>query len=218
MRNSPPVVANKGWRKIIYTLVLLNMPAKKEYRIMLLLLSSATQYNRAGAGVKREIGGYLTKMERDYSLISKTIPIFSKVESKNIRYSIEDNFLTFWFRFIYKYSHIIEIGGFKELKEIISRDYPTYSGKILERYFKTRFIEEGNITMIGGYWDRKGESEIDLIAVNELEKKAKFIEVKRKAENLDIEKLRKKGVYFMKATGELVDYETIYSGLSLSNM
>ena len=45
--------------------------------------------------------------------LNSSNPLFSKVETKNVRYSIEDNFLTFWFRFKYKYSHIIEIGGFK---------------------------------------------------------------------------------------------------------
>lgn len=194
----------------------------KEYATYFTILSAiARGENTRGkieSVVKREVGGYLTKMERDYSLISKTTPIFSKVETKNVRYSIEDNFLTFWFRFIYKYSHIIEIGGFKELKAIIERDYSTFSGKILERYFKTRFIEEGNITQIGGYWDRKGETEIDLIVVNELEKRALFVEIKRKTENISIEKLMEKSVLFRKATGELKDYNFEFKGYSLSDM
>ncbi len=194
----------------------------KEYATYFTILSAiARGENTRGkieSVVKREVGGYLTKMERDYSLISKTTPIFSKVETKNVRYSIEDNFLTFWFRFIYKYSHIIEIGGFKELKAIIERDYSTFSGKILERYFKTRFMEEGNITKIGGYWDRKGETEIDLIVVNELEKRALFVEIKRKTENISIEKLVEKSVVFRKATGELKDYNFEFNGYSLSDM
>ncbi len=194
----------------------------KEYANYFTILSAiARGENTRGkieAVVKREIGGYLTKMERDYSLISKMIPIFSKVETKNVRYTIEDNFLTFWFRFIYKYSHIIEVRGFQELKEIISRDYSTYSGKILERYFRTKFIEEKNITMIGGYWDRKGETEIDLISVNELEKRAEIIEVKRNANNIELEKLKEKGYYFKRSTGELKDYEVTFRGLSLSDM
>ena len=194
----------------------------KEYANYFTILSAiARGENTRGkieAVVKREIGGYLTKMERDYSLISKTIPIFSKVETKNVRYTIEDNFLTFWFRFIYKYSHIIEIRGFRELKEIISRDYSTYSGKILERYFRTKFIEEKNITMIGGYWDRKGETEIDLITVNEIEKRAEIIEVKRNADNIEFEKLKEKGYYFKRSTGQLKDYQITYRGLSLSDM
>ena len=69
-----------------------------------------------------------------------------------------------------------------------------------------------------GYWDRKGETEIDRIAVNELKKRAEIIEVKRNAANIEIEKLKEKGYYFKRSTGELLDYEIIYRGLSLSDM
>jgi uncharacterized protein len=168
--------------------------------------------------VNREVGGYLTKMERDYSLIAKSIPVFSKVETKNVRYVIEDNFLTFWFRFMYKYSHLIEIKGFKELKTIVNRDYSTFSGKILERYFRTKLIEEKGITRIGSYWDRKGETEIDLISVNELDKTAEFIEVKRNPANIDIDKLRQKSYNFLMSTGQLKDYQIIYRGMSLNDI
>ena len=194
----------------------------KEYAIYFTILSAIARgentRRKIEAVVLREIGGYLTKMERDYSLISKTIPIFSKVETKNVRYTIEDNFLTFWFRFIYKYSHIIEIGAFQELKEIISRDYSTFSVKILERYFRKKIIEEKSITRIGGYWDRKGETEIDLISVNEIQKKAEIIEVKRNAENIELEKLKEKGYHFKRATGQLKDYQITFRGLSMSDM
>lgn len=157
-------------------------------------------------------------MERDYNLISKATPIFSKVETKNVRYVTNDNFLTFWFRFIYIYSHIIEIGGFDELKKIIERDYATFSGKILERYFYTQLTEEKRFTHIGGYWDRKGETEIDLIAVNELEKYAEFIEVKRNASEISLKKRREKSFAFIRATGELKDYRISYRGLSLNEL
>ncbi|MDR3367316.1 MAG: DUF234 domain-containing protein [Prevotellaceae bacterium] len=102
-------------------------------------------------------------------------PLFARSETKNVRYVIEDNFITFWFRFIYKYSHIIEINQLGELRKIIERDYATFSGKILEKYFRDKFIEQGGITQIGGYWDRSGENEIDLIALNEAEKKGKSL-------------------------------------------
>ena len=194
----------------------------KEYSTYFTILSAiARGENTRGkieTLVKREVGGYLTKMERDYNLISKATPIFSKVETKNVRYVTNDNFLTFWFRFIYKYSHIIEIGGFDELKKIIERDYTNFSGKILERYFYTQLAEEKRFTRIGGYWDRKGETEIDLIAVNELEKYAEFIEVKRNASEISLKKLREKSFAFIRATGELKDYRISYRGLSLNEM
>ena len=169
------------------------------------------------AVVNRETGGYLTRLERDYGLITKNLPIFSKVESKNVRYALEDNFLIFWFRFIYKYGYMLEVGNYEGLRTIIDRDYTTYSGKILEKYFRTKIIQTQNITHIGGYWDRKGENEIDLVVVNEFDKQAQLIEVKRNPDNIDFDLLRYKGENFLRATGELKDYQIAYSGLSLAN-
>ena len=170
------------------------------------------------AVVNREVGGYLTKLEYDYNLISKVTPIFSKVETKNVRYVLEDNFLMFWFRFVYKYGYMVEIGGYEQLKEIIMWDYPTFSGKILERYFRTKYIEQKRFTRIGGYWNRKGENEIDLIAMNELKKTAEIVEIKRNSENINLDKLKEKSLHFCKATGELVDYKITQKGLSMKDM
>jgi AAA+ ATPase superfamily predicted ATPase len=194
----------------------------KEYSTYFTILSTISRGENTRAKieaiVKREIGGYLTKLERDYSLISKARPIFSKVETKNVRYVLNDNFLSFWFRFIYKYSHIIEIGGYNQLKKIIERDYATYSGIILERYFRTKFIENGNFTHTGGFWDRKGENEIDLILVNELDKHAEIIEIKRNPGNIKIDKLKEKVYRFMQQTGELKDFNITYKGLFMEDM
>jgi len=194
----------------------------KEYANYFTILSAIARGEntrvKIEAVVNREIGGYLTKLEHDYGLISKITPIFAKVETKNVRYTLEDNFLTFWFRFIYKYSYMIEVGGYEQLRDIIARDYPTFSGKILERYFRTKYIEQKRFTRIGGYWDRKGENEIDMVAVNELNKTAVIVEVKRNVANISMDKLRGKGILFMKATGELSDYKIKYMPLSMNDM
>ena len=194
----------------------------KEYAIYFTILSAIARgentRTRIEAVVNREIGGYLTKLENDYGLISKAIPIFAKVETKNVRYVLEDNFLSFWFRFIYKYSYMIEVGGYEQLKDVVVRDYPTFSGRILERYFRTLYIEQKRFSRIGGYWNRKGEYEIDMIAVNELNKTAEIIEIKRNAANISLDKLKEKGFYFVKATGELADYKIKYKRLSIRDM
>lgn len=193
-----------------------------EYATYFTILSSIARGENTRAKieaiVKREIGGYLTKLEHDYGLIAKSIPIFSKVETKNVRYIIDDNFLIFWFRFTYKYGYMIEVGNYEGLKTIIDRDYKTFSGKILEKYFRNKYIQTEYITNIGSYWDRKGENEIDLIVINELDKEAQIIEIKRKTENIDLEILQKKGENFLRATGELKEYNINYLGLSMDNM
>ena len=194
----------------------------KEYAVYFSILSCIARGENTRAKIEavvdREIGGYLTKLENGYGIISKNIPLYSKVETKNVRYGIEDNFLSFWFRFIYKYSYIIEIGGYTQLKTIISRDYSTFSGKMLERYFKTKYMEQNMYTRLGGYWDRKGETEIDLIAIDEINNTAEIIEIKRNADKINLKTLNSKFDSFEKATGELKKYKIHIVGLSMDDM
>lgn len=194
----------------------------KDYGIYFSILSAIargkTSRSEIEAVVGKEIGGYLTKLEKEYEVISKKQPLFEKSSAKNVRYAIEDNFFTFWFRFVYKYSYMLEIENYESLKTIVNRDYETFSGLMLERYFKQVLIERQAYTRIGGWWDRKGENEIDLIAENELDRSATFFEVKRKADNIDLEKLQAKAAAFMRATGEFKGYSLTYQGLSMADM
>ena len=193
-----------------------------EYAIYFTILSAIARGENTRAKieavVKREIGGYLTKLEHDYGLISKTLPLFSKIETKNVRYILDDNFLIFWFRFIYKYGYMLEVGNFDGLRKIIDRDYKFFSGGMLEKFFRAKIIQTQSITNIGSYWDRKGENEIDIIAVNEFEKKAQIIEIKRNAEKISIELLKMKSVQFLQTTDRLNGYRITYSGLSMKDM
>lgn len=194
----------------------------KEYTIYFSILTSIAQGENSRAkieaAVNKQVGGYLTRMERDFGIISKAIPMFSKSETKNVKYIVEDNFLNFWFRFIYKYSHFIEIGAFDELKTIVNRDYDTYSGLILERYFKTKKMEIGGFTNIGGYWDRKGTIEIDFIGVNEIKKTVVFAEIKKNKERLSKGKLQAQVAVLMNDLGVLNDYKINYNLWSIEDM
>lgn len=165
-----------------------------------------------------ELGGYLSRLEKDFSVIAQRRPIFARPSSKQVKYIIEDNFLSFWFRFIYKYQNYIEAGSFEYLRKIVERDYPTFSGLMLERYFKEKYRESGEYTSIGGFWDRKGENEIDLIAANELEHTVEIAEIKRNAERINWGLLKQKANYFLSNCQELKGYEVTYKGLSLENM
>ena len=113
---------------------------------------------------------------------------------------------------------MLEIENYGSVKMIIGRDYETFSGLMLERYFKRVLIERQVYTRIGGWWDRKGENEIDIVAENELEETATFFEVKRKAENIDLEVLETKAAAFLRATGEFKGYALSYKGLSMADM
>ena len=194
----------------------------KDYGIYFSILSAIargkTNRSEIEQVIGKEIGGYLTKLENDYEIIVKKQPLFAHSSARNIRYTMNDNFFTFWFRFIYKYNYILEISGYDKLIQIINRDYETFSGLMLERYFKEVLIEKQLYTRIGNWWDRKGENEIDIVAENELDNEAVFYEVKRKAENIDCDILIGKAQTFLKSTGKFKNYELSYKGLSMQDM
>lgn len=187
------------------------------FSILTAIASGHSQRSRIEDIIGKEIGGYLTMLEDTYGLISKHKPLFATANS-NIRYRLDDNFLIFWFRFVFKYNYMLEIDAFEALRQIIRRDYETFSGKMLENYFKEKLAEEQQFTRIDNWWSRNGETEIDIIAINELTKQAAFYEVKRQAKELDSSTLDTNVNEFLIATRQLKKYSISYFGLSMQDM
>lgn len=194
----------------------------KDYGIYFSILSAIARGKTSRSEIEdvvgKEIGGYLTKLENEYEVIAKRQPLFEKSATKNVRYVIEDNFFTFWFRFVYKYNYMLEIENYEGLKTIINRDYEVYSGLMLERYFKRVLIESHVYTRIGSWWDRKGENEIDIVAENELDNTVLFIEVKRNKDKFVPTLLDSKVAIFLRATGKFGDYSITCKGVSMDDM
>lgn len=187
------------------------------FEILQLIASGFTTRSSIEGIMKVDISGYLTKLENDYNLIARNLPMFQK-NNRNIHYQIEDNFLRVWFRYIYKYGYMLEVGANKKLKIIMDRDYTTYTGKVLEKYFRAQIIESELFTHISSWWDRKGENEIDIIAADEIDNKVIFYEVKRQAKEINLDTLKYKAAQFFNATGKFKTYDILYKGLSMEEM
>lgn len=187
------------------------------FSILTAIATGHSQRSQIEDIVSKEIGGYLSMLEDTYGIIRKHKPMFATTNS-NVRYRIEDLFLTFWFRFIFKYNYMLEIDAFDSLRSIVERDYETYSGKMLERYFKDKLIEEQQYTQIDNWWSRNGADEIDLIAVNEITKQASFFEIKRNEKELDLPLLEQRTNTFLVATRQLKKYTISAKGLSMEDM
>ncbi len=185
------------------------------FSILSLIASSRTSRSEIESILGTTVGGYLDRLENDFNLIRKVRPIFAKQGSKSMRYRIEDNFLNFWFRFIYKYSSAIEIGNFEYVKEIVERDYKMYSGLVLEKYFTAQLMESKEFSDIGSYWEKGNSNEIDIVALNEREKKLLIVEVKRNKGKVDIDRLKEKSHNIVK---NFSDHDIQYKGLSIDDV
>lgn len=186
------------------------------FSILSLIASSKTSRSEIESILEVSIGGYLERMENDFNLIRKVRPMFAKPGGRNIKYEIVDNFLNFWFRFIYKYQSAVEIGDFGYLRSIVERDYPTYSGKILERFFTEKLVNLQRYSAIGIWWEKGNQNELDIVAVDDFTKVVLFAEVKRKKENISISVLQEKAQKLLQS--QLKDYTAEYRGFSMEDM
>ncbi len=185
------------------------------FSILQLIASGKTSQGEIDSIIGKNTGAYLVNLEKTYSLISKNKPMFSKPESRKTRWAINDNYLRFWFRFILPNQSLPEMGRHDLLREYIENNYVQYSGLILEKYFREKMAESERVTDIGNYWDNKGQNEIDLIALNKLDKTATIVEIKRNPQKINLTALEEKSKSIHK---ELSAYKVEFKGLSMEDM
>lgn len=185
------------------------------FSILQLIASGKTAQVEIDSIIGKSTGAYLQNLNEEYSIITKNRPLFSKPGNRNVRWRIRDNYLRFWFRFIYSHQSLVETGRYDLLRKLIGENYIDYSGLTLEDYFRTKFSEEGQFSMVGSYWDRKGTNEIDLVALDDFDSKAVIAEIKRNPSKISLPKLQAKATAIQ---SELSAYEISYEGLSLDDM
>ena len=194
----------------------------KDYATYFTILSAIsagkTSRDRIETACGGEVSGYLTKLERHYGLIAKKQPLFESNERKNCLYRIDDCFFRFWFRFIFKYGYLLEVEMFDELRGIVERDYEVFSGQSLEDYFRQKSIGERLYSRLGGWWDRKGENEIDCVGENEFNDTLEFVEIKRDADRVRLDALRAKAEVFFEKNPTLRSRTVSYRAFSMQDM
>jgi AAA+ ATPase superfamily predicted ATPase len=165
----------------------------------------------------QSIGGHIKRLVEDYEIIKRKSPIGSKPGSHAVRYEISDNFLTFWFRYLYRHDNMVEIKAFDALRHIVKEDYNRYSGVMLERYYRAKLVESGDYQEIGTYWESKGEqNEIDIVALYVTDQKADIIEVKRNRSKYNEQFVMAKAEHLRKK--QYNKYEMCCKCLSLEDM
>jgi len=118
-------------------------------------------------------------------LIRKEYPVTQKKEVRNARYVFNDNYFSFWFRYVYPYKSLIEEGRAERLFDSIKKDFNSYLGFVFEKICREFLWGQGQeqeqklpflFTKLGRWWHR--DKEIDLVALNEETKEIAFFEVK----------------------------------------
>lgn len=138
---------------------------------------------------------YLHQLVEDYRFLTREKSILSKhPSSKTTRYSINDNFLTFWFRYVYKNISSLEIERDDEVLRIIKEDFSRYNGHLFEKCIKELLIELNSNNQFvydfhscGRFFNQKQVGEIDLILLNNRKKRMALCECKLNLNSCNID-------------------------------
>ncbi len=111
----------------------------------------------------------------DMDVVEKRVPITEEYPEKSRKglYFIKDNFILFWFKFVFQYKSELEIGNMEfVLDKISSKLIQNHTSYIYEDVAREILWEENSLnklpfrfSKLGGYWDKS--IEIDIVALNE---------------------------------------------------
>jgi len=183
--------------------------------ILQLVAAGMTKQSEIDGALGKNTGAFLDNLETEYSYIHHKQPLFSKPNGRNSRWQLDDCFLRFWFRFILRNQALVEMERNDLLLEIVERDYERYSGLVLEQYFRQKWMEEERVTLVGNYWDRNGLNEIDMIALNDIDKTAVVAEIKRQRKKFNPKEFADK---VSTIENDLAKYDVKQIGLSMEDM
>jgi len=110
------------------------------------------------------IGTYLAKLV-DLKLLRKEFPFSLKKPRRTPLYFIDDEYLRFYFKFLYPHKELIYRGRSDYLIKIISKALPQFVSFTFEKIAKQYLEKTIKPEKIGRWW-RKGE-EIDIVAICE---------------------------------------------------
>ena len=139
-----------------------------------------------------QTAGYVKVLSDKYELVERKLPIFAKKKERKGRYYVRDNFLRAWLGAIASSAAAINFQPVETLLDHALVRLRESEGHGFERLVATLYEERSRKGLSGfslthridGYWDAQG-TEIDLVAVNDTERRIRFGNCKRSAEKLE---------------------------------
>ncbi|MDO8349507.1 MAG: ATP-binding protein [Planctomycetota bacterium] len=140
---------------------------------------------------KEQVGGYLKILEERYGMIERLPPVFAEKRARRNRYYIADNFLRTWLAALASPINALAFRSKTELLAEADQRLAIAEGHGLERLIGKLYEERSRKALpgfalthrISGYWDR-GDTELDLVALDETRRIVRLANIKRSPEKL----------------------------------
>ena len=130
----------------------------------------------ATSAEKSALSKYLSSL-LELRIITEDLP-FGAAGGRLRRYRLSDNYLQFWFRYVFPNKALVEAGRAREVLDIVRGTFPEHVSRTFESVVREALLRRGPWRSVDPWWDRKGENEIDAIALDERAGRALFVEAK----------------------------------------
>lgn len=211
-----------GWLRAEGNVYLANEFQKKSavYKDILHAIASGdTKWNEIQNQIPENINSYLRRLE-EFRLIEKYFPVLEERSARQARYRIADPYLRFWLTFVdtVRMNDLAAYHHWDKLIQLCEKGLHQFLGKTLERWYQSIYLEQGQYSPVGSWWDKKGEHEIDLVAIDEVNQNIVFGEAKLNPEKYNEEKLKESARLFLVNHKRYINYSQIYLGLFPNKM
>jgi len=199
------------------------------FSILQVVASGETQMariaDRTGINVN-SISKYLDELTNFYQILERRLPVTDYREGKKRgRYYLRDQTLRFWFRYIFRNRTLIEIGDEDSLIRKILEGLPTLMGRAFEELVRSLLLRKNDtpflpfrFNRIGAFWSRRGDVEMDIVALDDGGGKVLFGECKlagHKVTRADIQRLREKARHVKWLAGSRQEYYALFSAVTM---
>lgn len=170
-----------------------------------------------------QIGGYLKVLSERYRLIARKLPVFAHPQARRSRYYLSDNFLQAWLAAL---ANPVAARDFRPVAGLVAEaddrlaDVEGFAlerlvGHIYEERSRKEIADFPITSRIEGYWD-KSDTEIDLVAVNEVDRRIRFGSCKRSPSRLlsDINNFRGHVGRFLESFPAYRTWQVEYAGIA----
>jgi len=132
---------------------------------------------------KNSLNKYLLSLQQLH-ILQKKLPVTANEQSKQGRYEITDQYVDFWFRFIFPNETFLEQDDKRTVQDIIWPGIDEYVSRPFERICREIILyDRSGYAKIGSWWYQ--HHEIDIVALNKQKKSIVFGECKWQKKKLD---------------------------------
>jgi len=137
------------------------------FSILEVIANGAHKLGEIAAKLQKPVTNITSFMKKliDLEIIYKDIPITENHKSKKGEYYIKDNFLRFYFSYVFPYKSQLEIGNVEYVLKKLKLTFSEFVAKTYEDLAREYVLDNFEVNKCGRWWDRN--TEIDIVGIGD---------------------------------------------------